>query len=71
MLAANAAFTAKWGTCECSWLIHSAHGTERTILDVPDAKGQENLNIGRAGAASFFLFNAVYAFTVSFVQRAC
>ena len=54
-----------WGTLGCCLMLAANAGfSGKWASYLP---GEKNLNIGRLGAASFFLFQAVYAFTVSLI----
>ncbi|PAV20274.1 MFS lactose permease [Pyrrhoderma noxium] len=55
-----------WGTAMCSVLLAANAGFSAAWASY--ANGKENLSIGRAGAAFFFLFNIVYAFTYTPLQ---
>ncbi|EJD04682.1 general substrate transporter [Fomitiporia mediterranea MF3/22] len=55
-----------WGTFGCSLMLAANAGFSATWASYGD--GPKNLNIGRAGAAFYILFNLVYAFTYTPLQ---
>ncbi|KAL5478802.1 hypothetical protein ACEPAI_2079 [Sanghuangporus weigelae] len=55
-----------WGTLLCSFMLAANTGFSAAWANYQ--LGHENLNVGRAGAAFFFLFNVVYGFTYTPLQ---
>ncbi|KAL5520467.1 hypothetical protein ACEPAG_9691 [Sanghuangporus baumii] len=55
-----------WGTLLCSLMLAANTGFSAAWANYQS--GHENLSVGRAGAAFFFLFNVVYGFTYTPLQ---
>lgn len=58
------------GTFGCSLMLAANAGLSAAWASYADSP-VKNLNVGRAGAAFFFLFGVVFAFSVSFVFKSC